>query len=223
MHSSVETAWLEYIKKSEGDIAYMYLDTKGLVTVGIGNLIDPVSLALSLPFQFKSNNSASVPAGRIATRAEIESEWKHIKNHPNRIQMARFGHKLCATETNLELTVAERRLLFDRKTRSNEIQLRQWFAQWDSWPADAQMAIFAMAWGLGAAFARNWPRFTAACNSLDFDAAAKESHVSSWRLERNQATLRLLSNAARVLNNPDHYVASKLYYPAVLGDAVVVV
>jgi hypothetical protein len=25
----------------------MYLDTKGLVTIGIGNLIDPVSLALS--------------------------------------------------------------------------------------------------------------------------------------------------------------------------------
>ena len=85
MHASARTAWQGFITKHEGNIGYMYLDTKGLVTIGIGNLIDPLSLALPLPFQFKIGNRAGAPAGRLATPKEIEAEWRSLKNHANRL------------------------------------------------------------------------------------------------------------------------------------------
>jgi GH24 family phage-related lysozyme (muramidase) len=58
MHASAQAAWQTFITGHEGNVAHMYLDTKGLVTIGIGNLIDPISLALTLPFQFKATNRA---------------------------------------------------------------------------------------------------------------------------------------------------------------------
>lgn len=63
MHASARSAWQGFITKHEGNIGHMYLDTKGLVTIGIGNLIDPLSLATPLPFQFKIANRAGAPAG----------------------------------------------------------------------------------------------------------------------------------------------------------------
>ena len=76
-----------------------------------------------------------------------------------------------------------------------------------------------MAWGLGAGFPSRWPKFTAACKKKDFDAAAADSKISTWNAERNDASTRLLTNAARVLANPDFYSVTTLYYPRVLLDA----
>ncbi len=80
----------------------------------------------------------------------------------------------------------------------------------------------AMAWGLGAAFPSRWPKFSAACKKKDFDAAAAAAKISTWNAERNGASTRLFTNAARVLANPDHYTVTTLYYPRVLLDAITV-
>jgi len=222
---SVSSAWYQYIRKHEGEVAYMYLDKKGLVTVGVGNLIDPMRTALDLPFEYKSTNKLKRPAGQRATPAEIESEWKHIKNHPNRTQMALDGHKSCRDETNLELSTLGRQRLFSSKSSSNEQTLMQTFSSWVSFPADAQLALMAMAWGLGAnaGISKKFPRFTAACSKMDFDAAVADCTIKTWRPERNTASRRLLANAAVVMRNPGHYDPGILYYPTALGDEVVVV
>jgi GH24 family phage-related lysozyme (muramidase) len=222
MHAATRVAWYDFIRHDEGNVAYMYLDTKGLVTIGIGNLIDPVSLARPLPLQFKANNKANAPAGRLATHAEIEKEWAFIKNHPKRQQFIDKGHLLCAAETDLELSEVNRLQLFEAKSASNERQLRGYFTEYDVWPADAQLALMAMAWGLGAGFPSKWPKFRAACTKKDFDAAAAESKVSSWTARRNDPSKRMFTNAARVLANPDFYSVTTLYHPRVLLDAITV-
>src|SRR5688572_25615857 len=127
MHASAQAAWLRYIRRHEGEVAYMYLDTKGLVTIGIGNLIDPVSLAIGLPLRFKAKNRLGAPAGRLATHAEIETEWKALKNHPKRQKLITGGHRPCDAETDLELDDASRARLFDEKSADNERQLRGFF------------------------------------------------------------------------------------------------
>jgi GH24 family phage-related lysozyme (muramidase) len=222
MHAAAQAAWYDFIRRHEGEVAFMYLDTKGLVTTGIGNLIDPMSLATPLPFQLKAVNKLKAPAGRAATRLEIETEWKFIKNHPQRQKLITGGHRLCEPETDLELSDANRAQLFSRKSTSNERQLRGAFPDYDWWPADAQLGLMAMAWGLGAGFPARWPKFSAACKRKDFDAAAADSHISTWRKERNDASTRLFTNAARVLANPDHYTVTTFYYPRILLDAVTI-
>jgi GH24 family phage-related lysozyme (muramidase) len=222
MHASAEAAWYEFIKKHEGEVAFMYLDTKGLVTVGIGNLIDPMSLAVGLPFQFKADNRAQVAAGKAASRAEIEAEWKALKNHPKKEQFITGGHRLCASETDLELSGAGRQQLFRSKSTANEQQLKGFFPDFDLWPADAQLGLMAMGWGLGAGFPAKWPKFSAACKKRDFDAAAADCNISTWRAERNAASRRFFGNAAHVLESPALYSVSELYYPNALTDAVAI-
>jgi hypothetical protein len=48
MHASVKAKLANFLKEYEGKFGYMYLDVKALVTVGIGNKIDPVDQALKL-------------------------------------------------------------------------------------------------------------------------------------------------------------------------------
>ena len=50
VHPSVLADWGAWTAQFEGRVAWPYLDVKGLVTVGLGCLIDPVSAALPLPF-----------------------------------------------------------------------------------------------------------------------------------------------------------------------------
>jgi hypothetical protein len=222
MHAAAQAAWQTFITKDEGNIPYMYLDTKMLITVGIGNLIDPVSQALTLPFQFKANNAAGAPVGRAATRQEIEKEWLSLKNHASKTMLARNGHTSCARLTSLELTAATRQRLFDRVTAEHETQLVTYFPDFAKWPADAQLGLMAMAWGLGKYFPGKWPKFTAACKKEDFDTASAESRISSWRAERNESSVRFFSNAARVVGNPNAYDRTKVYYPTMLLDTMVV-
>ena len=50
MYDDVRAAFLSFTTRLEGRVPYMYLDIKGLVTIGVGNLIDPVDLALQVTF-----------------------------------------------------------------------------------------------------------------------------------------------------------------------------
>ena len=71
MHPAILAAWQTFNTPIEGMVPFMYLDTKGLVTIGMGNLIDPISVAVTLPFK-KRGKTGPANAGKPATRAEIE-------------------------------------------------------------------------------------------------------------------------------------------------------
>ena len=43
MHPSATAALPGFLKQYEGKVNFMYLDKKGLVTMGIGHLIDPIN------------------------------------------------------------------------------------------------------------------------------------------------------------------------------------
>lgn len=78
----------------------------------------------------------------------------------------------------------------------------------------------AMAWRLSKYFPPKFAKFTAACQARDFDAAAKECNISSWRAERNQASVRFFTNAACVVRNPSTYAATQTYYPQIMVDTI---
>ena len=87
MHQSVKTALPGFLKEYEGKVNFMYLDVKGLVTVGIGHLIDPVDMALKLEFGPKGGGGGAVSAG------EITAEWQTVKSRKDLISQggAAFG------------------------------------------------------------------------------------------------------------------------------------
>ena len=217
MWPSVQSAFRVFSAPFEGTIPYMYLDIKGLVTVAVGNLVDPVDLAQALPFCFKNKPGIGAP-GSPATADQIAAEWQMLKNNPN---LAREGYKACEPITQLELSDDSiNSLILDRLARNEGfLKRQQWFQDFDTWPADAQLGLLSMAWAMGPAGPQGFPHFRAACQSKDFNTAASECRMDEegnpGLIPRNRANFTLFSNAAVVLSGEAQgsFERSVLYYP----------
>jgi GH24 family phage-related lysozyme (muramidase) len=206
MRTSVSDVFMSFSTRFEGRVPWMYVDIKGLITVGIGNLIDPVDAALGLPFIDKATGSP-------ASRDEIATEWDMLKRQS--AELGRQGHRACEEITNLRLTDEAIDSLVLTKAASNETIVRSFFPDFVLYPADAQLGLHSMAWALGPAFSPRWPRFTTALQAGDFGGAAAECRMSEAGnpgvIPRNDANQTLYLNAAAVIAagaDPD-----VLYYP----------
>ncbi|HEY7336985.1 MAG TPA: hypothetical protein VH639_18980 [Bryobacteraceae bacterium] len=224
MFSSVQAGFLSFSEKFEGSVAFMYLDVKGLVTVGVGNLIDPVALAQALPFRFKNRPGIATP-GAAATQDQIATEWQTLKSNPD---LGRKGFRACDPVTELELSDDSIGSLILGRLGDNETFLKRqpWFKDFDAWPADAQLGLLSMAWAMGPAGPGDFPHFRAACQSQDFNTAAAECKMSEAGIggsliERNKANFALFSNAAAVIagEGQGKLQRATLYYPRVLTAA----
>lgn len=201
MKSSVIETFSSFSTKFEGCIPYMYLDIKGLVTIGIGNLIDPMETALGLPFVHKW--------GGEATRDDIILEWRMVKLNK---QLAKQGHTAAAKITTLILTEDGIQQLVQRKLSEFETYLKTHsLPNFDDYPADAQLGIMSMAWAMGPGFPAKFPRFTAAVKAQDWNAAAENCYINSTNnpglVPRNKANRKLFLAAAYVEYeklNPDN-------------------
>lgn len=223
MLSSVQSAFRAFSEQFEGCVPYMYLDVKGLVTVGVGNLVDPAELAQALPFRFKNRPGIANP-GAPATSDQIAAEWGKVKGNPG-LAHERFtaGDPL----TELELSDdAINSLILTRVTGNEGFLKRQpWFQNFDSWPADAQLGLLSMAWAMGPGGPGGFPSFRAACQVMNFNTAAIESQMdatgNAGLVPRNKANAVLFSNAAVVLAGEAQgkFQRSVLYYPQALKTA----
>jgi hypothetical protein len=215
--------WRSFNEPLEGLVPFMYQDVKGLITIGMGNLIDPISTALGLPFRKRRLPGVANPGG-LATRQEIEAEWNLIKRKP---ELARLGHRACNPLCKLELDGPAIDNLIRTKLQAHDLYMKRHvpsFRDCETWPADAQMGLLSMAWAMGPAFASppHWPSFRAACQIPDFDAAAENCRMTEAGnpgvVPRNRANKTLFSNAAAVLAGEadGFYQRSVLYYPTML-------
>jgi hypothetical protein len=217
MFPSVQSAFRAFNEPFEGCVPYMYLDVKGLVTVGVGNLVDPVELAQALPFRFKSRPGIATP-GALATKDQIAAEWAKLKGDPG---VAHDAFTACDPLTELELTDDAMNSLILTRVTDNESFLKQqpWFKDFDTWPADAQLGLLSMAWAMGPDGPGQFPHFRAACQAMDFNTAAVESQMDATQnpglVPRNKANAVLFSNAAVVLAGEAQgkFQRSVLYYP----------
>lgn len=190
MRQAAKNGFYALTRPIEGHLPFMYLDRKGYVTTGDGNLIDPVGSALGLPWV----NASGAPA----SEDEIYDAWNTVKA---RQDMRDGGGKAYGKLTSLRLDDATIAALVDRKLASDEATLTRYFPAMSTWPADAQLAVVSMAWALGPAFAEKYPKFVRAITQLrpDFATAALESGISEEGNEgvhpRNVLDRELLENA----------------------------
>lgn len=190
MNKTISDIFLPFTKTLEGYVTYMYLDVKGLVTCGAGNLIDPVSLAVYLPFTKKDGSRAS--------KDEIKAEWKQIKN---RTELAKQGHKAAMKYCTLRLSDEVIANLVRTKLEQNEDYLiKHHFPEFNDWPADAQLAVLSMAWALGSNFPETWTKLKAACIAKNWELAALNCHINevgnAGVKPRNEANVKLFKSAA---------------------------
>lgn len=189
MKASVRAAFWTFSEPLEGYVPTFYRDVLDLVTIGVGNLVDPIHIALTLPMRRAD--------GSPATRAEIEAEWHRIKSAPD---LGKLGWRAAARIATLHLTREDVERLVLAKLDENEVHLHRRFPGWDDMPADAQLALCSWAWAVGPHSA--YPRMVAACNREDYDAAALECTITPPHgtiPKRNARNRHLFANAANVV------------------------
>jgi NTP pyrophosphatase (non-canonical NTP hydrolase)/GH24 family phage-related lysozyme (muramidase) len=205
LHQSVIDKWWEFNQDLEGVCFHMYLDVKGLLTTGVGNLIDTPAEALRLPWLRNSDNV-------YATKDEILAEWNRIKAMQDKAHVGGGNFKKWTT---LHLTMGAVQDLVYFKLRANHAFMKRDLPDLDYWPADGQLGLHSMAWGLGAGFLRNgkWPNFTKAAKAGDFLGMRDECEI------RGKGTTQT-RNARNKLcfENADHVFikrgdAERLYWP----------
>ncbi len=221
MYPSVRQAFPSFTKQFEGDIRFMYLDVKGLVTTGKGNLIDPMDGALGITWQHKKT-------GIPATRDEVIAEWKLVKSRQDLKNTFCLRKGSFVDITTLEISQATLDELVSATLTSFEKTLKKYFPDFDKWPADAELGVLSMAWALGPGFPAAWPKFKAACLADDWEAAADNCRISETGNPgvhpRNLADKQLFTNAACVEDSSDGagYKSDVLYYPTMLFKPLVV-
>lgn len=229
----------------------MYLDKRtplGLVTIGVGNLIDPVARALTLNYKWRRPSNVApdetgisykqgLDYGQIKdgdydqtlapTPDAVRQEWEFVKNKQDwknhGAPIFNFYCKLMIDEAEITKIVrVNLNAHYERLKKTPE------FASLDSWPADAQCGLLSLSWALGAGFAEEgrWGNLRAACAALDFDAAAIDCTIKSLPPDhpRNRATILCFRNGAivqRYGNEPMWQISfwvENLYFPVALID-----
>ena len=197
MKQAVIDCFFDWSSKFEGYVTWMYLDCKGLVTTGVGNLINTVGEACALPFVHAD--------GSPATQGEIASEWMLIHSTQD---LAKRGYLQAHAYCKLHLTPEGVRALVQQKLASNWAWMsRNYYPACESWPAAAQLAVSSMAWAVGAGFPKIFKNFSTFANKGDWASAAKCALINTTGnvgvIPRNKANVALLTYAADPSNDPE--------------------
>lgn len=205
MHESVRDVWHQFSEPLEGRVHSIYVDILGLCTTGVGNLIDPVHLALEYPWK--------LPDGSLASKDEIRRQWQLVKDDRERLK--KLHYRYAAQLTTIRLTDEDIDAIVLKKLESNERYIRTWLPNYDDAPADAQLAIHSMAWAVGPAFNQKFPTFTAAARLARWWDCAHGCKIreegNPGVVPRNKANRLCFENAAAVAASGDDY--SVLHWP----------
>jgi Peptidase family M23 len=191
MWDSVNSTWIPFNQPLEGRLPFMYLDTSNFVTTGMGNLLEPRSTAEALPWYDQNT-------GDTASIDEIDEAWNLVKS---RTDLSQLGGGAFKSVTSLRLTdSAIDDLIFSKLFEMERyLERRPPFRDFQKWPADAQLGLLSMSWGMGPAF--NFPRFQTYASQRRWAEAATECRfnpdVGTIKI-RNDRNQQLFKNAALV-------------------------
>jgi GH24 family phage-related lysozyme (muramidase) len=150
---------LEKLKEFEGSVEWMYRDTVGKVTVGVGLMLPNAEAAQALPF---------LQGARPATAQEIAAEYA-------RVDAMTMGRAWAFYKTPSSLELAQQTI--DAKLLSVlqgfEADLRAEFSNYDTFPDPIKLALLDMIYNLGAnGLFKGFPHLISAIQTGNWSLAA---------------------------------------------------
>lgn len=199
MRDVVADSFMAFTRGFEGAVSWMYLDVKGLVTTGYGNLINDTASVCSLPWRHQG--------GALANRDEVIAAWATVRGKQGQrdqhgVLWTQHGGGVFAQFTTLRLDDAGVETLVRGVMGRNDAALARRYPEWESWPACAQLACMSLAWACGVHY--DYPAMDRALANRDFAEASREiemtpEHNPGNNLKRrNAANETLMANAQRV-------------------------
>jgi GH24 family phage-related lysozyme (muramidase) len=151
---------LAKLKEFEGCVPWMYRDTVGKVTVGVGLMLPDAEAAEALPF---------VVGARAATPEEIAAEYARV----DAMAMGRAS-AFYKTPTSLVLTQQTIDAKLSSVLEGFEAELRGQFPHYDVLPDGVKMALLDMIYNLGpAGLFKGFPHLVAAIQTGAWTQAAE--------------------------------------------------
>ncbi|HEY8924896.1 MAG TPA: hypothetical protein VIU64_10990 [Polyangia bacterium] len=179
------------IAPSEGNIAHMYLDSVGKVTVGIGNLLAAAGAACELAFVNRAT-------AERATQAEIAADFAAVSRQAWP-RVARFYRSVTA----LDLPAPHVDELFRRRVDGFQQELHAAYPDFEGYPGSVQLAMLDMAFNLGTqGLRKGWPNLNRAIGGRDWATAAIESYRPQSSPTRNAKIKALFERAAVAARAP---------------------
>jgi GH24 family phage-related lysozyme (muramidase) len=163
------------LKEFEGCVPWMYRDTVGKVTVGVGLMLPDAKAAWALPF---------VVGARAATLEEIAAEYARV----DAMAMGRPS-AFYKTPTSLVLTQQTIDTKLGSVLAGFEADLRGQFPHYDTLPDGVKMALLDMIYNLGpAGLFKGFPHLVAAIQTGAWQQAAEHCMRRGPSAARNNWT-----------------------------------
>lgn len=175
---------IERLKEFEGSVPWMYLDTIGKVTVGVGSMLPDSRAAGLIPFMVGE---------RAATSEEIAAEFARV-SALTKGKGAAFYRKKGGLRISEETIQGKLREVLE----GFEGYLRSHIRGYEQLPDRAKLALLDMVYNLGPGkLFHEYPRLIAAVEKGDWAAAAAASLRRGPSAERNAWTKTQFQDAAR--------------------------
>ncbi len=184
MDKVLTTELKEAIKQHEGIKSNLYLDSKGILTIGIGNNVSKLA-------NFMELNLTDIKDGHTLTAAEKESLFSQIMSDVN----SKTFHEKNYSQYHVAASEIENK--FNHQLEQSYRELERKIEGFQTLPIPAQQALLDMQFNMGnTAFqpsARTvrghlylgWPKLFDAINRHDWASAAQESRRKDVQSSRN--------------------------------------
>jgi len=173
------------IRAHEGTIDHFYLDTRGNVTVGVGQLVATVAFAQTLPLIDRAS-------GQPASAEAIAAEFANVAAQAPGLIASRYR-----PFTQLALPAAAIEQLLEQRVDEFVRDLGGKLDDFERFPDPAQEALMDMAFNLGVGgLTRKFPKLIGAAQRQDWGSCAAECDRRGINDERNAATRALFQRAA---------------------------
>lgn len=167
--------YLPHAQSAEGKIPHMYLDTVGVVTVGIGHALATPTSAIALPFILRTT-------GQPASPAEITADYASVKARPAGLVASHY--KAFSRIFLSEAAIAD---LFVRDMDDFLPGLTAAIPDLANFPRTAQLALIDMAFNLGVhGLVSKFPRMIRCVSDRNWSEAARECRRPQLGEERNR-------------------------------------
>jgi GH24 family phage-related lysozyme (muramidase) len=184
----------------EGAIPWMYLDTRGYVTVGVGLMLPNAAAAQKLPFMIGS---------RAATADEISAEYARVEAMPMG-RPALHYHVV----NGLVLEKAEIDSLLRTVLAGFEGEIRAKLTGYDGFPDSVKLALLDMAYNLGpVGLLHGYPTLITAVEAGNWSKAAASCFRHGPGAARNQWTQQMfLQNVVGAIKAEGEGAVKRLGY-----------
>ena len=183
MSAPYVAAFLPQLKIFEGCVPWMYLDTRGNVTIWVGFEVPSSLAAQSLPLY--------LPGGMLAcTEQEKAAAWGTVSAmQPGRLP-ASYDYSGCPV-----MLPSDGDAMLLARLDASDAELHADYPGFESFPDAVKMALLDMDFNLGDSKLRNtYPKFDAAVDTQDWATAALQCNRNGVQPARNAWTVAQFEN-----------------------------